>query len=215
MSTLTRTETGKDARGNKYLTNTYESFTALTPTTGVSSYTLTQEDGRYTLVETFTEQVPDPGGGGGGETFPTIWSLDVTTGTEPIETNPTFRDGMSAGEMADWTKWKQGRQDAPDPATSSNSVVRELYTRYNRGETDYLAPRATLKLQKVYATVPSLAGVGYAQGTPAGCPFTFANGCNWLFTGAHVVTEGSKFRVTQEWLASINGPWDSYIYGNG
>lgn len=214
MTTLVRTETGKDARGNKYLTNTYQSFTTIAPSSGASSYTLTQADGVFTLVETFTEEVPDPGGGGGGNVFPTIWSLDITTGTEPIETNPSFRDGMSAGEMANWTRWKQGRDDATDPATSANSVVQELYTRFNRGETDYLSPRANLKMQKVYATVPNLAGVGYAQGKPAGCPFTFATNTNWLFTGAHVTTEGSNFRVTLEWLASINGPWDPYVYGN-
>jgi len=213
MITLTRSETGKDARGNKYLTNTYESFQTIPPSTGASSYTLTHVDSVYTLVETFTEQVPDPGGGGGGTTFPDIWSLDVTTTTEPIETNLYFRNGMSAAEMSNWTRWKQGREDATDPNTSDNPVVQALYQRFNRGETDYLAPRSVVKLQKVYTVPPSLAGVGFASGKPAGCPFSFATDTNFLFTGANVVTEGGLYRVTREWLSSSNGPWDPDIYG--
>jgi hypothetical protein len=218
MSTLVRTELGRDQRGNKFQTNVYESFTTMTPDTAASSWSLTQADGVFTLTETYTEQVPDPGGGG-GTTYPDIWSLDITTSSEPIETNQTFRNFMSLTEMAQWTAWKQGREPGPTtypsgfPASSGNDVVQELYQRFNRGETDYLAPRTVLKLQKVYSVAPSLAGVGYASGTPDGCPFTVPSGVNWLFTGAHSVTEGANYRVTKEWLSSSNGPWDSYIYG--
>ena len=216
MSTLVRTETGRDQRGNKFQTNVYESFTSILPSANASSWSLTHADAVFTLTETFTEQVPDPGGGGGGAGFPDIWSLDITTSSEPIETNKVFRDGLSASEMAEWTAWKQGRDgDYADgfPASSGNASVQALFARFNRGETDYLAPRIVLKLQKVYVTPPSLGGVGYAQGTPSGCPFTVPTGTNWLFTGATSVTEGGKYRVTQEWMSSSNGPWDSYIYG--
>lgn len=212
MKTLTRTETGKDPRGNKYQTNVYQDFVEMTPTSGATSWTITQEDGVYTLSETFTEEVPDPGGGG-GTTYPEIWSLDVSTITEPIETFLLFRNGLSGAEMANWTAWKQGREGATDPKTSTNQYVQQLYARFNRGETDYLTPRVVVKQQKVYVTPPSLGGVGFATNEITGCPFTFSTEVNFLFTGATSVQEGGLYRVTREWLMSRPGKWDSYIYG--
>jgi hypothetical protein len=64
MSTLVRTETGRDQRGNKFQTNVYESFTSILASANASSWSLTHADAVFTLTETFTEQVPDPGGGG-------------------------------------------------------------------------------------------------------------------------------------------------------
>jgi hypothetical protein len=219
MSTLVRTETGRDARGNKFLTNVYESFTTITPDTAASSWTLTQADGVFTLTETYTEQVPDPGGGGGGgTTFPDIWSLDVSTISDPIETNEYFKNGMSGLEMSQWTAWKQGRDTGyPDgfPQNSTNNVLQQLLLRFNRGETDYLTPRLVLKHQKVYSVPPSFDGVGYATSEPAGNPFTFRTDVNFLLTGATAVQEGANYRVTLEWLTSSPGNWDPYIYGGG
>lgn len=211
MNTLTREEQGKDARGNKYLTKVYQDFTPITPSGSASSYSLTYEDGVYTLTETYTEEVPDPGGGG-GQTFPDIWSLDISTTTEPLESHPKFRAGMTASEMANWMAWKQGRESATDPKTSSNAVVQGLYERFNRGETDYLSPRIVLKLQKVYQVPPDLTGVGYKYNTINGNPFNFSTEVNFLAIGATAVTEGSRFRVTLEWLTSKPGGWDSYVY---
>jgi hypothetical protein len=224
MSTLIRTETGKDARGNKYLTNVYQDFASMTPDASATSFTLTQEDGVYTLTETFTEEVPDPGGGGGGQVYPDIWSLDVSTTTEPMESNPYFKNGMTLQQMSWWAAWKAGR-DAEDgkiyptdgfPGTgpSTNAVVQALYERFNRGETDYLAPRCVVKHQKVYLVPPSLGGVGFAVNDIAGNPFNFPNDVNFLATGATAVQEGSTFRVTLEWLVSKPNKWDVLIYGS-
>jgi hypothetical protein len=215
MSTLVRTETGRDARGNKFLTNVYESFTTITPDTAASSWTLTQADGVFTLTETYTEQVPDPGGGGGGgTTFPDIWSLDVSTVSEPLETFILFQPpNISADEMAKWTAWRQGRDGAPDPRTLTSAFIPRLYERFNRGETDYLTPRIVLKHQKVYAVPPNLGGVGRATNNVTGNPFTFSTSVNFLMTGATAVQEGSNYRVTMDWLTSRPGGWDSYIYG--
>jgi hypothetical protein len=223
MSTLIRTETGKDARGNKYLTNVYQDFASMTPDTGATSYTLTQEDGVYTLTETFTEEVPDPGGGGGGQVYPDIWSLDVSTTTEPIETNPYFKEGMTAQQMSQWAAWKAGKEPGdntypndgfPGTGPSTNQVVQALYERFNRGETDYLAPRCVVKHQKVYMVPPALGGVGFAVNDIAGNPFNFPNDVNFLATGATAVQEGSTFRVTLEWLVSKPNKWDVLIYGS-
>jgi hypothetical protein len=216
MKTLTKTETGKDARGNKYLTNVYQDFAEMIPTAGVTSYTLTQEDGVYTLTETFTEEVPDPGGGGGGQTYPDIWSLDVSTITEPLETNPYFKNGINAEIMGQWAAWKMGRDTGyPDgfPQNSGNQALEELLTRFNRGETDYLSPRCVLKHQKVYTVPPALSGVGFASGDPSGNPFSFPSNVNFLMTGATAVQEGGTFRVTFEWLVSKPGKWDTLVYG--
>lgn len=219
MSTLVRTETGRDARGNKFLTNTYESFTQPTPDPAASNWTLAQADGVWTLAETYTEQVPDPGGGGGATTFPDIWSLDISTVSEPIETFILFRTGISAQEMGYWTQWRAGKEPGPDtypsgfPGNSSNAYVQQLLLRFNRGEVDYLTPRIVLKHQKVYSSPPSLEGVGFATNSVGGNPFTFSNTVNFLFTGATSVQEGANFRVTREWLTSKPGKWDSYIYG--
>lgn len=218
MKTLTRIETGKDARGNKYQTKTYQDFAEIVPTAGVTSWTLTQEDGVYTLTETITEEVPDPGGGGGGAGFPEIWSLDVSTISEPIETNPYFKNGMSLSEMSWWARWKAGMDAAtgtPDgfPASSSNAVVQDLYQRFNRGETDYLTPRVIVKFQKVYSVPPLLNGVGSATADISGSPFNFPNNVNFLMTGATAVREGGTYRVTMEWLTSKPGKWDTLIYG--
>jgi hypothetical protein len=213
MKILTRIETGKDARGNKYQTKTYQDFAEIVPTAGVTSWTLTHEDAVYTLTETITEQVPDPGGGSGSTVYPDIWSLDISTVTEPIETAEYFRTGMNAAEMANWMKWKQGREDATDPSTSSNEVVKKLYERFNRGEVEYLTPRIVLKYQKVYQVPPELTGVGFATNTINGNPFDFASTVNFLMTGATAVQEGGTFRVTQEWLTSRPGKWDNLLYG--
>lgn len=218
MSTLTRTELSRDARGNKTQTDVYESFAPMTPSTSASSWSITQEDGKYTLTEVYTEQVPDPGGGG-GTTYPDIWSLDIQTVSEPIETFILFRNGISATEMGYWTQWKAGKEPGPDtypsgfPGNSSNGYVQQLLARFNRGETDYMTPRITLKHQKVYSSPPSLTGVGYATDTVSGNPFDFASTVNFLFVGATCVQEGTNYRVTREWLTSRPGKWDSYIYG--
>jgi hypothetical protein len=215
MSTLVRTETGRDARGNKYLTNVSESFTTMIPDSGASNWSLTQSDGVFTLTETYTEQVPDPGGGGGGGvTFPDIWSLDVSTISEPLETFLLFRPPFISDEnMAKWTAWKQGREGAPDPRTLGSQYILRLYERFNRGETDYLTPRIVLKHQKVYAAPPSFAAVGKATNTVLGNPFTFNTNVNFLMTGATAVSEGANYRVSMEWLTSRPGGWDSYVYG--
>ena len=220
MSTLVRTETGRDARGNKYLTNVFESFETMTPDPQASNFSLTQADGVFTLTETYTEQVPDPGGGGGGgTTFPTIWSLDVSTITEPIETFILFRLNISTTEMGYWTQWKAGREPGATtypsgfPGNSSNAYLQQMLLRFNRGETDYLTPRIVLKLQKVYSSPPALTGVGMATNTVTGNPFTFSSTVNFLMTGATAVQEGANYRVTMEWLTSRPGGWDSYIYG--
>jgi hypothetical protein len=217
MKTLTRVETGRDARGNKYQTKVYQDFAEMTVTSGVTSYVATQEDGVYTLSETITEEVPDPGGGGGAG-FPEIWSLDVSTISEPIETNAYFRTGMSLAEMSWWARWKAGMEAAagtPDgfPASSTNQVVQNLYQRFNRGETDYLTPRIVVKFQKVYMVPPPLTGVGRATNDIAGNPFTFSNTVNFLMTGGTALREGGTYRVTMEWLTSKPGGWDQLIYG--
>jgi len=211
MKTLTKIETGKDARGNKYQTSVFRDFSEMEPNNNVTSWTLTREDGVYTLVETVTEQIPEPGGG--ATQYPDIWSLDISTVSEPLETNPYFRDGMSAAEMANWMKWKQGREDAVDPKKSSNSVVQNLYARFSRGETDYLSPRIVLKHQKVYTVPPSLVGVGRAFNDVQGNPFSFSSQVNFLLTGATALQEGGTYRVTLEWLTSKPGKWDQLVYG--
>jgi hypothetical protein len=213
MSTLVRTEVGRDQRGNKFQTNVSESFTTMTPDTAASSWTLTQADGIFTLTETYTEQVPDPGGGGGGgTTFPDIWSLDLSTVTEPIETHPRFQSPAISDElMRRWTQWKIDRNG--NPTTWGNERITALYIRFNRGTTDYLSPRIVLKLQKVFSSPPAdLARVGYAFGKPTGCPFDFSTSVNFLFTGATCMQEGSNYRVTAEWLTSKPGGWDALLY---
>jgi hypothetical protein len=218
MSTLIREETGKDPRGNLYITKVYQSFSDITPDQNATSYTLTLDDGVYTLSETFTEEIPDPSGGG-GQVYPEIWSLDVSTVTEPIETFRLFKDNLSSLEMGQWAQWKAGQPPGtntyPDgfPKNSSNQYVQQLLLRFNRGETDYLTPRIVVKNQKVFAVPPNLSGVGYATNDISGNPFTFSNQVNFLFTGATCVQEGGTFRVTREWLTSKPGKWDSYIYG--
>lgn len=221
MSTLSKIETGRDARGNLYQTKIWKDFVEITPASSATSYTITQEDGVYTLTETFTQNVPDPGGG--GASYPDIWSLDVSTITEPIETNPHFQDGMSGQVMGWWTAWKMGRDSEngkvypndgfPATGPSTTSVVQQIYERFNRGETDYLSPRIVVKLQRLYLVPPDLNGTGFATGKPAGCPFNFASDVNFLQTGATAVTEGGLYRVTLEWLASKPGKWDNLIYG--
>lgn len=223
MSTLVRTETGRDSRGNKFLTNTYEDFSQMTPDSAASSWSLSQQDGVWRLEETYTEQVPDPGGGGGSTTFPDIWSLDVSTITEPIETNAYFRNGMSPQQMSWWAAWKAGKDPGdnsypndgfPGAGPSTNQVVQALYERFNRGETDYLSPRCVVKHQKVYSVPPDFYSVGFATNDPAGNPFSFPEDVNFLMTGATASQEGGNFRVTQEWLVSKPGKWDVLIYGD-
>ena len=215
MSTLVRTEVGRDQRGNKYQTNVTQSFQTMTPDPQASSWSLTQDDGVFTLTETYTEQVPDPGGGGGGgTTYPEIWSLDISTVTEPIETNSRYGvTNISDALMRRWTQWKIDR--VGNPSTWGNTYITELYVRFNRGIVDYLSPRIVLKFQKVYASPPSLVGVGRAINSIQNNPFTFSNEVNFLTTGATCVQEGSNYRVTIDWLTSARGGWDVALYGAG
>jgi hypothetical protein len=214
MSTLVRTELGRDQRGNKYQTNVTESFTSMTPDIGASSWSLTQADGVFTLTETYTEQVPDPGGGGGGTTYPEIWSLDISTITEPIESNVRYgTQNISDELMRRWRQWKVDRNG--NPSAWGNQYITELYIRFNRGMVDYLSPRIVLKFQKVYTSPPSLVGVGRAINSIQNNPFNFSNTVNFLTTGATCVQEGSNYRVTIEWLTSAPGGWDAALYGGG
>lgn len=230
-ATLVKTEIVYNTRDNsKTTTSTYESFDGFgAEVDNLANRKYSHENGVYRYsgdaVEYF-EGTGQTSGGGGGD----IYSVDISTGSEPIETHPRFTS-ISQDFWRYWEIWKQDKTNDLlkaanltgdyttkvtngywDPFKFTASPIVELVTLWQRGTREYLVPKVVSRHQTSGAP-SNLTKVGKID-TP---PYTAGVNREWLFTGAssrYNVATGT-FETTYEWLASGPKGWEDYIYGAG
>jgi hypothetical protein len=139
--------------------------------------------------------------------------------TEPIETfsstdaNYNFA-GLSAEDLKEVKDAVSdvGNGNITPPSTGAKA---KLYQYLIKGVTSYLAPSVTLRYIYTSSTVPRLANIMKTVRNPNNAPALPAGG-NWLFANLtyQVIYDGTstKYRVTEEFLASGRGGWDPNIY---
>lgn len=134
--------------------------------------------------------------------------------TQPLLTAPIFRSGgthaLSDNDFHsivlaenDPSLWKKYVNDAPASPLGWYAQFR-LW-----GTETWLAPAITLKTTQVTTSTPDFSALGKTGSPGPGLP----NGGNWLLTSMESEQMGpSCWVVTQEWRASVNGPWDPDLY---
>jgi hypothetical protein len=229
-STLVKTEIVYNTRDNsKTTTSTYESFDGYgTEVDGKANRKFSHENGVYRYSGEDVEYFEGVGQSSGGGTSD-IYSVEISTGSEPIETHPRYA-GLSDDFWRNWEIWKSDKTsdllktaNLPsgseiyvtkgywDPFTySAETPAGELVQKWKKGIREYLAPKVVSRYQ-TSGSPSNLSAVGYIEIPPYTAGIT---GRNWLFTGAssrfNVAT--GVFETTYEWLASGPKQWDQDLY---
>jgi hypothetical protein len=228
-ATLVKTEIVYNTRDNsKTTTQTYESFTGFgNEVDGKANRKFLHENGVYRYsgdtVEYF-EGVGQSSGGGSSD----IYSVEISTGSEPIETHPLFSE-VSSEFWKLWEIWKNDKTNdllktANLPSGQVSNVTKgywdpflitggqesKLVAKWSKGIREYLAPKVVSRHQ-TSGSPTNLSRVGKIE-SPA---YSFGvSGRNWLFTGAssryNVAT--ATFETTYEWVASGPKNWDADLY---
>ena len=229
-ATLVKTEIAYNTRDNsKTTTQTYESFDGYgSEVNDMANRKFSHENGVYRysgdVVEYFVGTGQSSGSGGSSD----IYSIEISTSTEPIETHPLFAP-ISSDFWKYWEIWKADKTsdllktaNLPegykpfvtsgywDPAKFTLNPINVLVAKWMKGVREYFVPRMVSRHQTSGAPT-TLSNVGKID-TPA---YAFGiTGRNWLFTGA-----SSRFNVatgiyetTYEWLASGPKLWDDDLY---
>jgi hypothetical protein len=163
-------------------------------------------DGVVTIVEEYFDNMP------------VVYSLDVSTTSEPMESHPYY-SGLDATERKNWANWKANPSLTPNenltPATwlpwvDGSPTIQNLYYFWERGITQYFAPRIVVKASSLEDAAPSATAVGQISQTGYGGD---VGSVNFILLGLSAQQEGVKYRVTREYLASPRGTvWDPAIY---
>jgi hypothetical protein len=214
MATLNKLTVSKDARGNVTTEKVWQDFSDITPSNGVRAWSITQNDGVYTLTETFIDEinVPDPDGGPPTKAYPDTWSCEVSTAADPIESHPKF----ASISDANWEKYRKWRNGAPEPSDwtpsqmGGNGAVLQAYI--NKEITTYLAPKIVIKHTFVSTAKPNLGKIGKLD-YPSFAENMAPAGVNFILTGASCVQDGSVYKMSYEWLGSALGGWSTFLYG--
>jgi hypothetical protein len=206
MATETQVEVSKDPTGLVTRTLTKQTLSGWEdPSDDARSYRVTQTDGVVTIVEEYFD------------TMPPVYSIDVSTTQEPIESHPKFAE-LPADIRQKWGKWKQNSTDptlivngvAWNPVTETNTLFQKIYAYFNQGVTAYFAPRIVVKHSTLEDSAPAANDVGIISST--GYPGN-TGPVNFILTGLSGQQEGNKWRVTREYLGSARGNnWDAYLY---
>lgn len=206
MATTTQVEVSRDPTGLVTRTETKQAFTWENPTAGCRSYRVTQNDGVTTIVEEFFDEMP------------VVYSLDVSSTTEPLESHPNYQI-WDVTERKNWAIWKTNPSLSPNPAlipetwlpnVDGSQAVKDLFFFYEKGVTQYFAPRIVVKQSSLEDSAPNAALVGKisATGYPGNC-----GAVNFILLGISAQQEGNKYRVTREYLGSPAGSvWETGIY---
>jgi hypothetical protein len=207
--TLNKQTVSKDARGSITTELVYQDFESMTPESTARTWSQEQNDGVWTLTETYFDSTEDPEG---QPVFPDTWSCEVSTAAEPIESHPKFA-GIS---NANWEKYRKWRNGAPSPADWTPAQIgtlgETLMAFINKEITTYLAPKVVIKHTFVSTTKPDLTNIGKIN-FPAFATNLTPSGVNFILTGASCVQEGPNYRNSYEWLGSALGGWNQYLYG--
>lgn len=139
--------------------------------------------------------------------------------TEPIETfaSTDASYNFAALSAEDLKEVKDavsdvGNGNVTPPASGAKA---KLYQYLIKGVTSFLAPSVTLRYIYTSTSVPSLSNIMKTVSRPNNAP-SLPDGGNWLFANLtyQVVYDGTntKYRVTEEYLASGRGGWDPNLY---
>lgn len=158
-------------------------------------------DGVVTVAEEFFDVMPP------------VYNLDVSTTQEPVESHPYFAS-LTQKNREDWGMWKQNPTNPElngwTPASDTSEKIATLYALWNKGITNYFAPRIVIKCTTLEDTEPSAAAVGIISSTGYGGD---TGPVNFILTGLSAQQEGVKWRVTREYLGSARGSnWEQVLY---
>ncbi len=199
---LTKSETSTDSKGRAITTETWEAFDgAPSAPSGASNIKRTHTDGKHTL--TFDNTPTDSTG--------EEYSVEGSMSQEPIETHEKFKN-ISAADWKKWNLWKNNTKDeALEGWKPDTGAMADLAALYEKGVTDYLVPRAVVRITRSEGSSPRLSKLGKID-APSGAP-TLPSGANWMLTGASGARqEGGKWSNTYEYMSSGPAGWNSAIY---
>ena len=202
MPTEVQIEEAKDPTGLVTRTTTKSSLAGwFDPSPDCRSYRVTQNDSQVTVVEEFFDEMPP------------VYALDVSTTQEPVESHPYFKE-LASKQRQDWALWKQNPNN-PDlngwnPAEDTDGKIVTLFLLWQKGITNYFAPRIVIKCTTLEDTEPDANDVGHTSNTGYGGN---TGDVNFILLGLSGQQEGSKWRVTREYLGSAQGSvWEPVLY---
>jgi hypothetical protein len=201
MATETQIEVSKDPTGLVTRTTTKQAFAWEDPAADCRSSRVTKLDGVVTIVEEFFDVMPP------------VYALDVSTTQEPVESHPYFKE-MTNKQRRDWAMWKQNPTNPElngwNPADDEDGKMVTLFLLWQKGISNYFAPRITIKCTTLEDSNPSAADVGRLSATGYGGD---TGSVNFILTGLSGQQEGTKWRITREYLGSANGSvWEPVLY---
>jgi len=202
---LTKSESSTDSKGRAITTETWEAFDGPPAApAGASNIRRTHTDGKHTLV---FDNAPTESGPG------EEYSVEGSMSQEPIETHEKFKS-ISAADWKKWNLWKNNPNDEGlggwKPGEQSGPMA-DLAALYDKGVTDYLVPRAVVRITRIEGSSPRLSKLGKID-APSGAP-TLPSGANWMLTGASgAKQEGGKWSNTYEYMSSGPAGWNPTIY---
>ena len=199
---LTKSESSTDSKGRAITTETWEAFDGPpSAPSGAANIKRTHTDGKHTL--TFDNTPTD----NAGEEY----SVEGSMSQEPIETHEKFKN-ISAADWKKWNLWKNNTKDeALEGWKPDTGAMADLAALYEKGVTDYLVPRAVVRITRSEGSSPRLSKLGKID-APSGAP-TLPSGANWMLTGASgAKQEGGKWSNTYEYMSSGPAGWNSEIY---
>jgi hypothetical protein len=204
----TKHEEAPNSRGQTVVTKTLESFSARPSVSGGKNLKYTHSDGRHVVTYDTYRNASQ------GE-----MSVEGSMSQEPIETHEDFKN-IKAEEWKKWAAWKNNPQDeslsgwTPDGSRATD-LMKKLHRWFSKGITDYLVPKAVVRITKVEGSPPNLSRLG-KRDSPQGAP-SLPSGANWLMTGAtgtKVYTGENQFEWDNSYEYTSSGPagWDSEVY---
>ena len=201
----TKSEISTDSKGREITTETWEAFDGPpSAPSGAQNIKRTHTDGKHTLVFDNAPTEVNPGD---------EYSVEGSMSQEPIETHEKFK-GISA---ADWKKWNLWKNNPNDEALGGwkpgeeGGALGTLATLYDKGVTDYLVPRAVVRITRIEGSSPRLSRLGKID-APSGAP-TLPSGANWMLTGASGNRQQDKtWSNSYEYMSSGPAGWNSDIY---
>jgi len=215
MATLTKTTLSKDAKGFLSTEEVWESFSTIAPSTTAKTYSISQDDGKFQLTQTFVDEIPNPDPEGPPLVFPESWSVEVSTSLEPIEGHPRF-SVFTPAQWAQYLLWRNCQFDklVPEgwtPATQLGDLGATLEDAINRNTTTYYSPRVVIKHSFTSTVRPDLSNIGKIN-FPSFATGMTPSGMNFIVTGCACVQEGNKYKLSYEWLGSGPGGWSPFFY---
>jgi len=202
---LTKSETFTDSKGKTVTTETWEAFDGPPSVPGgATNIRRTHTDGKHTLLV----DIPDSNAREGES-----YTVEGSMSQEPIETHEKFKD-IAADEWKKWNVWKNNPNDDSlagwNPA-EQESAIKELAALYEKGVTDYLVPRAVVRITQIERSSPRLSRLGKI--TPPPSAPTLHDGANWMLTGASGNRqEDGTWSNSYEYMSSGPAGWNKEIY---